>query len=119
MKQVREMILLPLVYEKSQKKRVFCPRISLNLHLRYITINYKQEEIRIAFYFFGSLPSFPPLIATSEGSLQWIPKEKLFSYELSSAARYILEHQTRYGDSDKVYVCTINNQNNQVHIVQI
>jgi hypothetical protein len=113
------MILLPLVYEKSQKKRVFCPRISLNLHLRYITINYKQEEIRIAFYFFGSLPSFPPLIATSEGSLQWIPKEKLFSYELSSAARYILEHQTRYGDSDKVYVCTINNQNNQVHIVQI
>ncbi len=79
----------------------------LYLEPRYITINRKDNEVRIAFYFFGKMARKVSLSETDEGILQWIPKSDILSYDLSNNVKYILEHWLTH-DERGIYVCTIN-----------
>lgn len=88
------------------------------LALRYITINRRDDEVRIAFYFFGKLARNVSLSETDEGILQWVPKSELLSYNLSNNVKYILEHWLTH-DEQNVYVCTINNNKREYKIHSI
>lgn len=81
----------------------------LDLKMKYITINNKDNEVRIAFYFFGKLTNKIPLSETGEGILKWIPKSEVLSYNLSNNVKSILEHWLTHNE-EKIYVCTINNE---------
>ena len=90
-----------------------------DLKLRYITINHKQDEIRIAFYFFGRLMEPERIITTRDGIMQWTPRDMLLSHDLSNAVRHVFEHWLRFGNSEKIHVCTIDNEKAEVRIASI
>ena len=101
-----------------------------SLELRYITINNKHGEVRIAYYFFGRITVEPKFVAdTREGHLQWVAKSEILSYDLSNPIRIILEHWLHNSDNGgdgsnngcpgDIHVCIINNETGQVNLFPI
>ena len=62
-----------------------------DLKLRYITYRLKDGEIRQNYYFFGSCPAGREL-ASTEGTLRWIPLDGFAELEMPVSAKHMILH---------------------------
>lgn len=63
-----------------------------NLALRYVTLRYKNDEIRQNHYFFADLKPTNRVISSSEGILKWFAPQDLHSLPMPHSARYVIDH---------------------------
>ena len=74
-----------------------------DLTLRYITHRYMAGEIRQNYYFFGSLKTNREL-QSNEGTLKWVPFEKVPELEMPVSAKHMILHYIKEGRfTDKLY----------------
>ena len=69
------------------------------LRLRYITHRLKDGEIRQNYYFFASLMEERDLCST-EGTLEWIPLEKIPELNMPVSAKHMILHYLQKGRFD-------------------
>lgn len=69
------------------------------LRLRYITLRYKNGEIRQNYYFFAQRKSTKPMVST-EGSLQWFPMDALPGLDMPVSAKAMILHYLQEGQFD-------------------
>lgn len=73
------------------------------LTLRYITHRYMAGEIRQNYYFFGTLKTDRKL-ESNEGTLKWVPFEKVPELEMPVSAKHMILHYIKEGRfTDKLY----------------
>ena len=71
------------------------------LTLRYITLRRMEGEIRQNYYFFGSLKEEKELSST-EGTLEWIPFERVPELNMPVSAKHMILHYLQKGRLDDV-----------------
>ena len=69
------------------------------LTLRYITHRLMDEEIRQNYYFFARLKESKPLSST-EGTLHWIPFDRIPQLEMPVSAKHMILHYLKTGRFD-------------------
>ncbi len=75
----------------------------LNLKLRYLTVRFKNGELRQNYYFFGWLKE-KRLLQSTEGNLRWASWEELPGLPMPVSARHMLLHYLREGRfTDRLY----------------
>ncbi len=76
-----------------------------NLTLKYITIRYKNEEIRHNYYFFADLANKNLQLGDcNEGVLEWIKINEVLEREMPFTAKEVLKHYLSAGIYDsKIY----------------
>lgn len=84
----------------------------LNLRLKYVTLRYKNEEIRQNYYFFAELKEGVKVQEhCNEGILEWVTLDALQEREMPFTAGYIIKHYLSIGqDTDDCY-CGVAHQN--------
>jgi len=77
-----------------------------NLKLRYVTLRYKNNEIRQNYYFFGDLKNkCLKLQHCDEGILEWVEIDKVLEREMPYTAKEVLKHYLSVRkDNNNVYV---------------
>ena len=75
------------------------PEDVVDLRLRYITHRLKNGEIRQNYYFFGRLRSSCPKDST-EGILEWIPREGFEKLPMPVSAKHMILHYLSTGQYD-------------------
>lgn len=74
-----------------------------NLKLRYVTLRYKNGEIRQNYYFFADLKEGAKIAdSCDEGKLEWVDEDKMLQMEMPFTAKAMLEHYMstgRFNDS--------------------
>ena len=77
-----------------------------DLRLRYVAVSRVGGEIRENFYFFARLrDGVPGEIGCSEGTLEWVPRERVLEREMPFSANPVLRHYLAVGEgTDAVYV---------------
>ena len=74
------------------------------LHLRYITLRLKNNEIRQNYYFFAELKNKQKNISSNEGQLNWFTLEEATKLEMPHSAKYMFLHYVKTGRfNDKLY----------------
>lgn len=69
-----------------------------SLKLKYVTLRYKNDEIRQNYYFFADLcPYSVVTLQCTEGELHWVEREKLMSLEMPFTAKACVEHYLSIG----------------------
>lgn len=75
-----------------------------NLELRYITLKYKNGEIRQNYYFFAKLNDKNREVKSMEGKLKWFSYDEMSTLEMPFTAKYVVEHYIRKGKNNhKLY----------------
>lgn len=76
-----------------------------NINLRYVTMRYKNNEIRQNYYFFANLkPGEKVEMNCNEGKPEWISYDNLPHIEMPYSAKYVLEHYLKTGkNTDCIY----------------
>ena len=75
-----------------------------NLRLRYITMRYKDGEVRQNYYFFAELREGFEVNHSSEGCLAWHDMNALAGLPMPVTARHVVEHYLQTGRfDDKLY----------------
>ncbi len=74
-----------------------------SLQLRYVTLRYKNGEIRQNYYFFGRLKTDRELSST-EGTLHWFRPEDIPSLSMPVSAKHMITHYLQTGQyNDLLY----------------
>ena len=75
-----------------------------NLELRYVTLRFKNLEIRQNYYFFAKLKNNNKIIESNEGELKWFDFSDVFNLEMPHTAKFVMEHYINEGqENDKLY----------------
>lgn len=75
-----------------------------NLKLRYVTLRYKNSEIRQNYYFFAKLKNNEIKIESNEGVLKWFDYNDISNLEMPHTAKFVIEHYIREGrKNSKLY----------------
>lgn len=76
-----------------------------NLKLRYVTLRYKNGEIRQNYYFFADLKEDAEVADfCDEGKLEWVDKDEMLKREMPFTAKAMLEHYMSAGRyTDVIY----------------
>ena len=75
----------------------------VDMKLRYVTLRYRNGEIRQNYYFFASLPERIPL-ASTEGVLTWFSYEQAEKLRMPVSAKHMMLHYLNHGRyDDRVY----------------
>ena len=72
-----------------------------NLKLRYVTLRYKNGEIRQNYYFFADLKEGAKIaVSCDEGKLKWVDEDKILRREMPFTAKAMLVHYMSTGRFD-------------------
>jgi 8-oxo-dGTP diphosphatase len=72
-----------------------------NIRLKYVTLRYKNNEIRQNYYFFADLANLELQLGyCSEGILEWIDISGLLDRGMPYTAKYVLKHYLEIGKND-------------------
>jgi len=71
----------------------------LDLKMRYVTLRYKNGELRQNYYFFARLKEDRPL-RSNEGQLSWFSWKEAESLSMPVSARHMLDHYLKVGRFD-------------------
>ena len=72
--------------------------------LRYITLRYKNGEIRQNYYFFAKLLDTSKDIKSNEGELKWFNFQEIEKIKMPHTAKYVVEHYIKEGrKNNKLY----------------
>lgn len=75
----------------------------LDMKLRYVTLRYRNGELRQNYYFFAKLPERIPL-ASTEGVLRWFTYEQARDLHMPVSAKHMMLHYLDRGRfDDQVY----------------
>ena len=75
-----------------------------NLQLRYVTLRYKNSEIRQNYYFFAKLKNKDKKIESNEGELKWFDFAEICNLEMPHTAKFVIEHYIKEGQkNNKLY----------------
>lgn len=78
-----------------------------SLSLRYITLRWKNDEIRQNYYFFADLINCDQAIASNEGKLKWFRLEEMLENmpKMPFTAHYVVKHYAETGkNTNALYV---------------
>lgn len=79
-----------------------------NIHLKYVTLRYKNNEIRQNYYFFADLcDGVIVQDYCNEGNLEWVDLNSVLDKEMPYTAKYILEHYMVVGKNTDFAYCGI------------
>ena len=84
----------------------------INLRLRYISVRNTEDEIRVVYYFFGNTTEEIILQPCDEGTLHWVDIRDIPTKPMTFSVEEITRHWLANPDSDSVYVCCVNKDNN-------
>ena len=77
-----------------------------NIRLKYITLRYKNNEVRINYYFFAELRENVTIQKScDEGLLEWVALEDVLEKEMPYTAKYVLEHYLTQGQYTDFMYC--------------
>ena len=69
-----------------------------NLRLRYVTLRYKNGEIRQNYYFFADLKEGASIADfCDEGKLEWVDEDRILERDMPFTAKAMLEHYMSTG----------------------
>ncbi len=72
--------------------------------LKYVTLRYKDEEIRQNYYFFARLTNKDKILSSNEGRLKWFEPYEVMSLQMPHTAKYMIQHYINKGkDTNKLY----------------
>ena len=75
-----------------------------NIELKYVTLRYKDEEIRQNYYFFAKLIDSKRTIKSNEGELNWFKFNEIKKLNVPHTAKYVIEHYIKEGkNTNKIY----------------
>lgn len=75
-----------------------------NPNLKYITLRYKNDEIRQNYYYFAKIINPNKKIQSSEGKLKWFKCEEILELDMPHTAKYVIEHYIKEGrNNNKIY----------------
>lgn len=75
-----------------------------DLRLRYVTLRFKNGEIRQNYYFFAHLDEPEKLHLSNEGRLEWVTYDRAAELNMPLSAKYMMEHFLRVGkDTTALY----------------
>jgi len=75
-----------------------------NPNLKYITLRYKNDEIRQNYYYFAKIINQNKKIQSSEGELKWFKCEEILELDMPHTAKYVMEHYIKEGrHNNKIY----------------
>ena len=63
-----------------------------DLQLKYVTLRYKNEEIRQIYSFFAKLVDSDKKIISNEGNLEWFNYDEISKLDMPHTAKYVVEH---------------------------
>lgn len=87
-----------------------------DLTLRYIIIRQHKSVIRQSYIFFGKVKT-DKVIDTDEGTLHWIPKDKLLDKKFSSTFYEMIKHYlSDFSNAEYIFVGTAQNNNSNLHM---
>lgn len=81
------------------------------LHMKYITMRYKNGEIRVNFYFFAELNVPDTEIKSNEGELKWADFSEIPSLKMPVSAKYAMLHWLDKGRFDNAVYGGITEEN--------
>jgi 8-oxo-dGTP diphosphatase len=86
-----------------------------NLNLKYVTLRYKNNEIRQNYYFFADLLHHDiQLENCDEGILEWVELSKALERDMPFTAKEVLRHYLSIGKYDSKLYAGIATDNNVV-----
>lgn len=71
-----------------------------NLSLRYMTIRYKNRELRENYYFFAEARNLPEVPLSTEGKLSWFSLDEIDELPMPVSAKQVLLHYRSIGRYD-------------------
>ena len=73
-----------------------------NISMRYITMRFKNNEIRYNYYFFAELANTDwQLCDCDEGTLAWFDMEDVLDRDMPFTSKEVLKHYLSVGNKDK------------------
>lgn len=83
------------------------------LNLKYMMVrNSQNQEIRIQYVYFGCILKNNTLIASDEGSLEWVNWDEVTNRNISETSKKLIEHYNDNGSSnEEIYVGTMKSLN--------
>ncbi|MGN0628123.1 MAG: NUDIX domain-containing protein [Oscillospiraceae bacterium] len=86
-----------------------------NLRLRYVTLRYKNGEIRQNYYFFADLKEGARIAdSCDEGKLEWVDEDKILERDMPFTAKAMLEHYMSTGKFNDVLYGGVTTENGAV-----
>jgi len=89
------------------------PDMIKNLRLRYITMRDAGDEIRIGYYFFGELETFPELLKSDEGEFHWMDISALTDKPMTFTVAQITAHWLNRQNNNEAWILTANRADNR------
>ncbi|OQB25593.1 MAG: 8-oxo-dGTP diphosphatase [Firmicutes bacterium ADurb.Bin182] len=82
------------------------------IDLKYITLRYKDYEIRLNYYFFAELCENAAIQDyCNEGNIEWIDMDRVLNKEMPYTAKYVLEHYMKTGRYSDLTYCGVAQKN--------
>lgn len=77
------------------------------LHMKYITLRLKDDEVRQNYYFFARLKA-ERVFSSNEGTLKWVKWEELHELNMPVSAKHMILHYAKHGRfDDKAYASVV------------
>ena len=73
----------------------------VNMKLRYVTLRYRNGELRQNYYFFAQLPERIQL-ASCEGELHWFTYDQAWNLHMPVSAKHMMRHYLAQGRFDEL-----------------
>lgn len=79
-----------------------------NINLKYVTLRYKNNEIRLNYYFFAELcDDVAVQNYCDEGNLEWVDLDCVLDKQMPYSAKYMLNHYMDIGKNTNFTYCGV------------
>jgi len=72
-----------------------------NMKLKYVTLRFKNDEIRQNYYFFAKLKNENITLSSNEGNLRWFKANEIFDLDMPHTAKYVIRHYINNNEQNK------------------